>query len=100
MHLINDLPLCEEKLGAWYQDKVLNFESTMMCTNNVVVDDVVMNLHIMDVMALISLTHKFFPSTCLIHSSYLFSCSVVMLVLLRIDCPHIRRQYMFSKSLY
>ena len=54
------------------EDKVLNFESTMMCTNNVEVDVVVMDLHIMDVVVLISLTHKLFPSTCLIHSSCRF----------------------------
>ena len=48
MHLINDLLLREEKLGAWelgtennYNN--LNFESAMMCTNSVVV----MNLRIM-----------------------------------------------------
>ena len=58
MHLINDLPLREEKLGAWElgteNNNHLNFESTMMCTNNVVV----MNLCIMDVVVVISLTHK------------------------------------------
>lgn len=82
------------------EDKVLNFESAMMYTNNVVVDVVVMNLRVMDVVVLISLTHKLFPSTRLLPSSSVFSCKVVMLVLLQFDCPHLRRQYIFSKSLY
>ena len=71
-----------------------------MYTNNVVVDIVVINLHKMDVLVLILLTHKLFPSTRLLPSFCLFSCSVVMLVLLWYDCPHLRRQYMFSKSLF
>ena len=46
MHLINDLPMHEEKLGAWYDNLVLNFESAIMCINNVIVNVVVMNLRI------------------------------------------------------
>ena len=64
------------------EKKVLKFESAMMCTNNVVVDVVVMNLRLMDVVVLILLTRKPFPSTRLLPSSCLFSCSVVILVLL------------------
>ena len=44
-----DLPLCEESWELGTEDKVLNFKSAMMCTNNIVVDVVVMNLRIMDV---------------------------------------------------
>ena len=55
------------------EDKVLNFESAMMCTNNVVVDVLVMNLRILEVVVLISLTHNLFPSTSLLPSSCLFS---------------------------
>ena len=51
--------ICHYVTRGWElgtEEKVLNFESAMMCTNNVVVDVVVMNLHIMDVVVLISLT--------------------------------------------
>ena len=53
------------------EEKVFNFESTMMCTNNVIVDVLVMNLHIMDVVVLILLTLSF-PLTHLPPSSCLF----------------------------
>ena len=66
--------ICHYVTRGWElgtEEKVLNFESDMMCTNNVVVDVVVMNLHIMDVVVLISLTQSF-PLTHLLPSSCLF----------------------------
>ena len=58
--------ICQCMRRSWEhgtKDKVLNFESAIMCTNNVVVDVVVTNLCIMNVVVLISSTHKLFPST-------------------------------------
>ena len=89
LHLINGWELGNEV-------KVLNFQYAMMCANNVLV----MKLCIMDVMVVILLTHKPFPSTCFLPSSCLFSCTVVILRLLWFHCSHIHRKYMFNKSLY
>lgn len=73
MHCIIILTITRKEVGGLIgtEDDVLNFESAMMCTNNVVVDVVVMNLHIMDVVVLISLTQSF-PLTHLLPSSCLF----------------------------
>ena len=41
--------ICQCMRRSWEhgtKDKVLNFESAIMCTNNVIVNVVVMNLHI------------------------------------------------------
>ena len=59
--------ICQCMRRSWEhgtKDNVLNFESAITCTNNVVVNVVVMNLRInYECWVLISSTHKLFPST-------------------------------------
>ena len=59
--------------------KVLKFESAMMCTNNVVF----MNPRIMDVVFVISLTHKHFTSSRVSFTS-LFFLYLIFLVMARL----------------
>ena len=69
----------------------MNFEFKMASLVNVVFID----RRIMDVAFLISLTHKTFSSALLL--SFLpFPCSVVC-ICQAVDCPHLRRQYMFNE---
>ena len=69
----------------------LNFESKMASLGNVMFSD----RRIMDVVFLISLTHKnFFPSPSPPHS---FLCSMVC-IFQAVDRPHLCRQYMFNES--
>ena len=68
MYLDNDFNHCTRRDWELSTKDVLNFESTMICTNNVVVK----NLHIMDIVFVILLINKPFLSICLLPNSYLF----------------------------
>ena len=68
MYLDNDFKHCTRRDWELGTKDVLNFESTMMCRNNVVV----MNLHIMDIVFVSLLIHKPFLSVRLLPNSYLF----------------------------
>ena len=71
----------------------MNFEFKMASLGNVVFID--RRIPVMDVAFLISLTHKKFPQPS--SSPFLpLPCSVVC-IFQAVDCPHLRRQYMFNE---
>ena len=71
----------------------LNFESKMSSLGNVVFID----RRIMDVVFLISLTHKkFFTSPPPPHSCLFLV--LLLCIFQAVDCPHLCRQYIFNES--
>ena len=93
MYLHNVFTHCARRgwrLGT--EDNVLNFEFALMCINVVF-----MNLRIMDVVFVISLTHKHFIDLPPPQLRPL-SCAVVILVLWRFHCPHLHRQYLLMMT--